>query len=209
MEQSSNKKIPSSQWTEEFLISQLSQLTGTAAAPALSPGSYHKAAAVLVGFDPDSLNPFEPSTSDAADFDRLLADITTVHDDQSRPASMLRSEVRKKTLAAMATPQKLSEALAVNPVRPHTSLQKMLEAYIQGSAPEIAQQNLDQLGATLQVIDWLPSGFPNLPKPEDVQRLVERESLLKPFRDLATENFTGRTEELRDLRIYVDFLPSQ
>src|SRR5262245_29961847 len=122
---------------------------------------------------------------------------------------MLRSEARKKTLAAMATPQKLKEALAANPVRPQTTLQQMLEAYIQGSALDIAQQNLDQLGATLQVIDWLPSGFSNLPKPEDVQRLVDRESLLKPFRDLATENFTGRAEELRDLRIYVDFLPSQ
>src|SRR5262245_31557963 len=95
------KNNPSREWTPEFLSAQLSQLTGPQDALALiSPGGYHKAAAVLVTFDPDSLKPFEPSASDAADFDRLLADITTVHDDQSRPSSMLRSEARKKTLAA-------------------------------------------------------------------------------------------------------------
>ena len=209
MDQPPNKNNPSSQWTEEFLLSQLSRLTGSKAAPALSPGCYHKAAAVLVSFDPESIIPFDPLTSVDEDFERLIADTTTVHDEQGRPASMLRSEVRKRTLASMATPQELRAALNANRVRPPTSLQKIFEAYIQGSAPDIEHQTLEELGATLQVIDWLPSGFPKLPKGDDVQRLVERESLLKPFRDLATENFTGRTTELRDLRIYVDFLPSQ
>ncbi len=209
MEQSPGKNNPRPEWTKDFLLSQLSQLAGAAAGTAPTLGSYHKAAAVLVSFNPESIKPFEPSTPDTEDFERLLADITTVHDEQGRPASMLLSEVRKRTLASMATPQKLKEALTANPVRPQTSLQNMFEAYIQGSAPDIAQQTLDQLGATLQVIEWLPPDFPNLPKAEHVQRLVERESLLKPFRDLATENFTGRTTELRDLRIYVDFLPSQ
>jgi len=207
-----DKKSVGEELTEDFVLAKLRSLENRQPSPAKPTpvlGPYHKAASVLTSFNADLLEPMRTAGEDSEPFEELLADCTIVYDARNHPSSMLRTEVRRRTLQALGTREAMQAALAANPVRPETTLQKTLEDYIAGNALSLEKQNLDQLAATLQVSQWLPSNLEGLPDVNEVQRLLEQESLLKPFRDLADKSFHGRHKELEELRAYVDYLTSE
>jgi hypothetical protein len=89
-------------------------------------------------------------------------------------------------------------------------MQNMFEGYIFGKAPDLDQQTLPQLTATVQVAEWLRGlRLPGVPDLAEAQRRVGRESLLRPFRELVGQGFSGRGKELDRLREYVGFLDAR
>ncbi|MEZ5354677.1 MAG: hypothetical protein R2762_18745 [Bryobacteraceae bacterium] len=85
-----------------------------------SPTPYHKAAAVLVSFNPDTIVPLGEATD--SDFEQLLAD-STVDAGRSGPEWSLNNEARRASLEALGSPGEMQRALAANP-QPATPAQK-------------------------------------------------------------------------------------
>jgi hypothetical protein len=165
--------------------------------------SYQDAAAVLTFFDPGKLQPVgSPLTADGTVWRRLLDDTRFVVSQQSGRAMTLKDEVRREVLKRLGTRDAMKRALAANPQRPNTLLQRTLEDYIAGTAKPLTKQQPDELVATLQVINWLDRIAEGLPRAEDVRSLLERESLFKPLKDM-TGHFKGRSRELAELHDYV------
>ena len=172
-----------------------------------SLGGYHQAAAVLAYYDPDALRPF-PEAREEDSLSEVLANSTVVYDPESRPHSMLRAVVRREALRRLGSKEAIRAALGANPSRPDIASQRMLEAYVEGTAPPLEQQGLSELAGTLQAADWLGDLVP-MPDPMEVHRRLEREILLEPFRDLVGSHFHGRKDELERLIGYVGFLEIQ
>lgn len=193
------------EWSAEYVQEKLSSLSATIETPVTTPvDGYEKAAAVLEYFDPNELKPAsgeQPSTKQ-----QLLANSTVVWDQDGHLRAMLRSERRRAALEQMKL-DGIREALDRNP-RPQSTVQQVFEAFVYGKAPVVERQSLAELAATLQTAEWLKDIAPGLPDTSEVQRRLERESLLRPFRELAGQAFAGRQDELGRLQKYVAFLPS-
>lgn len=169
--------------------------------------TYRQAAAVLVYFSPDQLQPVGGGdVTDALPY--LAADSIFVLDAGRRPQWMLQHGVRQETLAELGSRERLTQALAANEVRPQTTMQQTLEAYIAGDAPPLAAQTREQLTCTLQVIDWLREVLPDLPDRGAVEERLAWEEWVEPLRYLVGTTFRGRVAELETLRQYVGVLPA-
>jgi tetratricopeptide (TPR) repeat protein len=174
---------------------------------ARSYGSYHQAAAVLSTFNSETLEPFGKPVSEDDDVEMLLADCIILPDVQRGARWELQPEIRRDVLQQMGSRKVLQEALTANPQRPQDTIQTMLEAYIQGDARPVEKQEVEQLTASLHVVEWLGDVLPDLPDRLAIRQRYEAISLLQPFRDLAGEHFRGRVEELQQLRDYMEVLP--
>lgn len=164
---------------------------------------YREAAAVLVHFSPENLQPVGKATDLAIALPYLAADCTFVTDAERRPQWMLKHTVRHNTLKQFGNRKRMARALAANANRPQTSLQEMLEAYITESAPALEDQTLEQLACTLQVNEWLQDVLPDLPDSARIKELIAWEEWLAPLRYLVGTTFRGRQSELEYLRRYV------
>lgn len=194
------------EWSEEYVTQKLRLLSAEQRLPEVAPvDGYERAAAVLEYFDPNELQPAPGDTPTSKR--QLLANSTVVYDQEGQPRSMLRSERRRTALEVMQL-DGIRQALVCNP-RPKTTLQQVFEAYVEGRPPNLKRESLPELGATLQAVEWLKDIVPGLPDSTEVQRRIERETLLRPFRELAGQAFAGRRSELGRLREYVAFLASR
>lgn len=168
------------------------------------PGQgYREAAAVLAQFRPEALQPMGGAVPLEDALPYLLAETTATRDEQEGPQWMLQHDVRRATLERLGTRTNLEAALAANPDRPDSPLQKILEAYIAGTARPIARQSLEELMGTLQVVEWLDGILDDVPDRSEVTRRIALEQLLAPLRHLAGEHFRGRERELTQLHDYV------
>ncbi|MGD8624869.1 MAG: effector-associated domain EAD1-containing protein, partial [Anaerolineae bacterium] len=170
--------------------------------------AYRTAAAVLVAFRPGWLQPYGwTGPAEPGAVARLLADSTMIYDQENKPTWTLRQPVRRQALERLGSRQAMEEALAANPDRPDTPLQRTLEQAIGGALPPLAEQRLQELEHSLQVVQWLAGLVEPLPTAEEVRHRLEWARLLKPMHYLAGENFCGRAGELDQLRDYVGVLP--
>jgi len=198
---------PDFSWTADFVNERLAKL-GQTAAPAPAPqtlGSLHATAAVLAHYDPSALQALAASQGTPDKIEDVLNNSTVVYAD-GRPQSMLRTETRRAALEQLGGQAAIRRTLQSVTERPKTTLQRILDGYVLGRPKLLDVQNLDELAASLQVTNWFSGLLDNLPAPRDLERRIEREALLKPFKDLAGESFAGRQSELSDLRTYVGFL---
>jgi hypothetical protein len=183
-------------------LDQPGQAPAQAAEAAPVYGGYHHAAAVLSSFDDKRLQP-----DGAGD---TLAEVLEVSKlsagDSDGFVWVLLPEVRRAVLRAMQSRGAMQRALAANSARPQHPTQQMLEAYIAGTAPPLEQQNVAQLTATLQVLEWLAGILPGLPTAEEALARRGYRELLQPFEDLIGQHFFGRAPELAQLREYVGVL---
>ncbi len=217
-------------WSREWIEARAERLSSTAppepSAPTpWKPSAYERAAAVLAWFDPDVLRPDAPSPGDRSDDDggsqlqRLLRDSVPIEGDGEPDADAgadagecrhlsLRNDLRVRVLAHLSTPGVLRSALAANPDRPRNSLQAIFEAYVEGNPRALETLSLDELSATLQVIDWLQATelAPALPLADGVRRRLRYQELLQPFRALVGTHFRGRKTQLDVLQEYVGVL---
>ena len=201
----------------EWPTGQMVQASGaprSEAAGSWSPaGPWHVAAAVLSTFDRATLRPAvnlaAPGGDDIID---LLANSTPVLYAGGKNRWKLLTEIRRDILRALGGREAIQQALNANPERSRDDpVQGMFEAYVDGSAPPIGQQNAVQVAATFEVAQWLQDLDLQLGSPvPDLDAILGRNdylTLLQPFEALAGTNFAGRTRELQELRDYVGVLP--
>ena len=168
--------------------------------------AYRQAAAVLSRFEFEKLRPFGESIEhdETTAQMRLMSDCLPA-DDRNTDEWTLKHPIRKAALTKLNTKAALNEALRNYSPRPANLLQRTLENCIKGTLPPLEDQSLQQLRNTHQVIDWLSATevATDLPKPEDIGRLIEWRQLLEPFHYLAGDHFRGRVKELEQLRKHV------
>ena len=167
--------------------------------------AYRQAAAVLASFSAETLRPaVNAYLGDTEAINRLLYECVKVNEDEIPPRWTMRSQPRREALESLGSRAALQAALAANWPRPDDPVQQMLEAYITNTAPPVEAQDLDQLASTAQVLEWLAGILAGLPDLELVRRWLERETLLRPMRQLAGDHFQNRQKELQALRDYIE-----
>jgi hypothetical protein len=199
------------QWTAEFIAERLSKLKETPRVerePSPAMAELHEAAAVLAHYDASELQSFAKSQTTNDSVEDVLRNSTIVYS-EGAPKSMLQSETRRTILQRLGSAEAIRSVLQRIPERPRNVLQRMLDGYVLGRPKLLDLQNLDELAATLQVSQWFSGLLKTLPDPRDLERRIEREAVLKPFKDLAGSGFVGRESELSMLRSYVGVLESR
>lgn len=199
---------------------------------AWSYGAYHQAAAVLSAFE---LNKIRPAGTPAADekIEDLLADSVLVYDEPQPPvepvinASLdkdtneyrlsmlvtrvprwtLQPDIRRRVIQQMRTRDAFLHALEANPQRGNDAMQRMIDAYVRNETLPISSQSVEELACTAQVAEWFDGYLDNLPKPQEIAQQLDAKRLLQPFEKLVGQHFSGREEQLRQLRDYVGVLP--
>jgi hypothetical protein len=201
--------------------------------PARPRRPYHEAAAVLAAYDSQTLVPLELQQSADADtpvdvvvesdeqtprpprtvapLDALLADsvqVARVPGDANARVWSLKPGVRIQELRQLRDENRIAEALALNQADQTNPLDRLLRAFLEGSAPALTAMSREELAAAGEVAGWLrEAGFTNLPAREEIVARFEWLALLQPFEHLAGTHFGGRVTELRILREYADVLP--
>jgi len=205
---------PRKAWTKRRVSDARSRLEADSVDPS-SPSQrlphtrFHEAAALLSWFEINrSLNPTGRDVEkDNAALAQLIQDSICIEDDGPIQRWTLKNDVRKMVLESLGEQERFVAALSANPDRPKDHVQVILEECIKDQAASVESQDLDELSATLQVLDWLPSSFKgsaqSLPRIEDVRARIELLTLQAPFRALANQHFKGRKKELATLRDYV------
>lgn len=167
----------------------------------------HEAAAVLSWFDPGELES-KAGAQEPGAADRLLThSVQTLGADGKRRWT-LAPDVRVDVLRQLREGARARAVLEALPGRPEDPLQRAIDRYLIGPPAPVETQSLEELGASLQVCDWLCRvGYEGVPDKRAINRRIEWLILLQPFEHLAGKFFRGRANELRALREYVGVLP--
>ncbi|HKQ12510.1 MAG TPA: AAA family ATPase [Steroidobacteraceae bacterium] len=172
--------------------------------------AYQEAAAVLAAVqDPAKLH---TSTGESGEGASALQDdlVDTPRADVFGGAQMLRLDVRREALARLATPAAMLELLSKNEHERGSPLQQQFEQTLRGKMPPLAKQSITELEASLQISIWLEQlALGNVPRPDEVRRVLGVERFVQPFRRLAGDHFAGRVNELDELRLFVGILPPE
>jgi hypothetical protein len=175
---------------------------------------YREAAAVLASFDYQELRARgEVSASSSRAKVELLADCDNIYSAGGKSLWSLQTPVRRAALRRILAENRVDEALAANPQRADTVVQKTLEQFLSGKVRPITTADIREEGtALLEVISWLEGLIEyklNLPSTDWIKQILAREQLLEPFRSLVGTRFAGRLSELADLSDYVGLYDSQ
>ncbi len=176
---------------------------------------YLAAAAVLTDFAADELRPVGDDKPDLATVGAMLIE----HGEAIKigPAAgrwSLSNTSRCAVLSELRRRedphQELRQALAANSDKPDNPTQKEIAALAAGKPPNLKGKSLTELLGLAGAIDLLGPviDIPSATRAE-LRAQIERLRLLEPFERLVADGFAGRTTELRELRRYVDELPSE
>jgi len=186
-----------------------SRARGVGDAPELTPEelalqSYRFSAAVLSTFNSAALRPLDRRYEGDEDavLD-LLEECERVKTAGQGWQWTLRNSLRRQALMALGTRAAIKRALEANQPRPQDTLQRIFETVIDEKLPRLEEQTVEELTATLQVLDWLEGIIDGLPNRQGVIDRLEWQQLLQPFRQLVGDHFRGRKQELADLHRYV------
>jgi len=200
-----------STWNASRVTSFFEGLTAAAtgaAPPAVTP--YHPAAALLAAFDPATLKGQGGAPAPAPDVDlrRLLADSVPLPDAKGGAGWSLQVGPRQAALATFATRDELKRALTLNDRPAADPLQRLLDGFVLGPAPDVDALDEEGLKLASQVVGWLtgvPSREPlDLPDLDDIRRRLEFQRLVNPLRRLAGDHFHGYADELAQVRNHLD-----
>ena len=165
---------------------------------------YLDAASVLAAFDPLTLWPVGggPQAGEAL-LKRLLPRCEPVADGPAQGLWSLALGERREGLRRLGTRTWMKEALAANPARLETPLQRMLERVIVGGPVVHEELPREELAALLTVNDWLQGVVGEIPDEVSARRVLNRTDLLAPMRRLTAGGFVDRTHELARLKAFV------
>ena len=211
---------PTRRWSNPSLAAFMARrlTTGTPAAGSATTAetlpevrtAHRQAAAVLVSFNPATLKPVGPPTIGGDPYVCLVDDVTAGAAERGVARWTLKPALRRQALAELQRGIGFAAALAANPDRPRTDLQRCFEHYLVGAEyPRIEQRSAGQLAQTLRVLEWLDGLLPDLPSRHDIEHRLERARFLAPFTHLLAKGFAGRERELDTLRNYVGVQQAQ
>jgi len=170
--------------------------------------SYIQSAAVLHNFIPDEINPQDSTFRDERPRLLLYDYIVPAAGERAEMRFMLKLDARRAALKNFATREAMRKALAVNPNRSLTPLQKTWEEYLKtGTVPNPETLGYQSLLNLCQIASWLNGIDPNFPEQTYLLELARRRSVLVSFEHLVIENFTGRINELAEIREYLGLIP--
>src|SRR4051794_29796994 len=201
-------------WTFDAVKLALEGAAQSELGPAATPAdaeAYLKAAAVMSWYDPRVLRPVGASGRPGDAFAALQRLSRPAPGRLDRHSRRLRSRDRRRGLELLGTRTAMAEAVAVNERHhdPGDNGQRLLNAYLRGTAPALEQQTGEELGCTLQVVKWLrPVLGDVLPRHDEVRRHRDERGLFEPHAARAGEYFAGRERELEWLRGHVGVLSS-
>ncbi|UHD16358.1 AAA family ATPase [Thiocapsa bogorovii] len=95
------------------------------------------------------------------------------------------------------------EALAANPAREQSALQRGFERLLQPGPYALESLSRDELASLHTVLEWLAGILDGLPAPGAIDKALHRHDLLAPMRRLTAAGFVGRDEELARLEQFV------
>jgi|GEM_PF-2874569 len=166
---------------------------------------FRRAAAVLVAFNPEKLQPIDqgPVTDRAAAMDFLQIDlIRNPFDEDGNMDDRLWSldtGPRIQALRDLQTAEKMWEAQAANgKLLPNLPLQKLLNRAIAMNPPfDPDQMDVAELTALATISGWLQDTEPGnaLPNPVHLLQLIERRRDRALLNRLTSDTFTGREDE--------------
>lgn len=157
-----------------------------------------RAAAVLAHFDPATLRGGPHDAPPAPASPAMAALIEASLPVAASRGRRLRSGVRRRMLAALATPGAMRAELARNPV-PDTPVQQGLAALLAGRAAwSTVLDGADPalLAGLAEALDWVSGLIPDLPDPADIATRLARARLVAPLRKLVGSHFAGREDVL-------------
>ena len=162
---------------------------------------YIGAAAVLVDFDPVTLNPIWPSNDQSATVSLSPVSQVIVRNGQNRWA--LRNEARAEALRSLSASGWLQSALEANPQESSQAAQEIFASLIRGRWSLAFFSTPEQLAAALQATRWLDGIVSGLPSEIELNTRLSRARFLAPFEGLAGQGFVGRETELAKLNDFV------
>jgi tetratricopeptide (TPR) repeat protein len=171
--------------------------------------AYRDAAAVLDVFVPQDIRPRvgDPLPGGYPDPGADAAPVAGLPGDEEAEAEQWRllPEVRYEALARLGTRDGFAAALAANPERAETPVQRMFEAVVADSVPPLGTLSRDELGALLAVCRWLDGVLPahELPHADELSAAFARADLLAPCRHLLVDGFVDRKRQLEKLRHFL------
>jgi hypothetical protein len=181
-------------------------LSPPAADTRLSP--YCDAAAVLAAFDPLALRPVGGDARLPADLLPRLRPLCEVATDSTLASRWTLSLAeRRPALTRLATRERMRAALAANPVRDESPLQRALERLLAPGPIGLEALSRDDLASLLTAHAWLDGILDGLPDPAAIAKALRRTDLLAPMRRLTSGGFVGRDAELEHLGRFVSGPP--
>ena len=188
-------------------------IEGPASLSASPEWPYLSAAAVLTDFAAEKLQPLGGGKPDVARVGAMLMEHgEPIAIGPAKGRWSLSNTARRAALAELKRQGQLADALRVNrgPDTPDNPTQRALDALLSGNQPDLRSRSLTDLLGLERAIDLLG---PVIDDRQDVRPQVlaqiERLRLLEPLQRLVADGFAGRATEMRELRSYVDELPSR
>lgn len=170
--------------------------------------AYRHAAAVLDGFTFATLRPAAPVEQPSDARSVLFDDVVATSGAAADQMFSLELSLRQTALRELGSRPAMQAALACNPDRPLTDLQRLWEGYLAtGSLPPLDELGYRTLANVCQILSWLDGSDPGLPSAEQARDWLRRRSVFASFEHLIAENFTGRKDELAMLREHIGALP--
>ena len=115
---------------------------------------------------------------------------------------------RRTILSQIGGRKAIQAAIDANPQRPDDPTQRAFEAIIAGKRIDINKLARQDLYGLIQASSWLEGVIEDLPDIQAIKSQLDRVDLIQTFRKLVGNHFSGREKELRKLRDYVGFIPS-
>lgn len=169
---------------------------------------YLDAAAVLMSYNPNTLQPFG-SPSNLPREDALLEVMS-----RSRPVGrtklgrwQLCENDRRVALQRLGTLEKIRQARAANPGENGDPAQSGFDLLLQPTPPDLRKLSLEELLGMQQAANWLESLVPPTSLPLTLAARIEHERLLAPMRKLSGRGFVDREDDRARLADYVGVLP--
>jgi cellulose synthase operon protein C len=173
--------------------------------------AYLAPAAVLTTFAAEELQPLDAGGDFGKLAQMLVEYAEPVRIGPARGRWRLRDDVRRRTLAALGSRERILDALRPN-IEQSTddpTQRALIEIAMNPQPLTLSGRSLEELLGIDRATEWLEAASVEpLPSRLEVMVRLEREKLLAPMRRLAG-GFEGRADEMKVLRSYVDFLPSQ
>ena len=178
---------------------------------------YLAASAVLTTFEADKLRPIASGNggANAADFSHVAAMLVRhaepIKVGPARGRWRLRDDVRRRVLKELGSRERIQSALSANvSTQPDDTTQRALTELISKTTPPpLTGRSLEELLGWERAVDWLEAArITPLPSRTEILGRIERHKLFEPMTRLVA-GFEGRDIELKDLRAYVDYLPSE
>lgn len=167
---------------------------------------YLNAAAVLAAFNPFQLKPVgSPSDGEGrgALLDLLLPLSEPIVDGPQRGLWFLSFSERRAALKRLRTRETMKQALAANPDRPDSSVQRMFERIMGKESIDFSSLSRDELAALIAVVDWTEGILDGLPDKAAVRSTLAKADLLAPMQRLAGHGFVNRVDQIEQLKEYV------